>query len=88
MPPEERNGIITGYIINVTAVERGEEMQLQSQSVNIAVDVSPYTSYIFTIAATTTVGKGPYSMVIVVRTPSDGRSLNAHDMICKDAVIS
>ena len=74
--PEERNGIITGYIINITAVERGEEMQLQSQSINVTVDVYPYTSYTFIIAATTSVGKGPYSTVITVRTPPEGRSQN------------
>ena len=74
--PEERNGIITGYIINITAVERGEAMQLQSQSINITVDVYPYTSYTFIIAATTSVGSGPYSTVITVRTPPEGRSQN------------
>ena len=74
--PEERNGIITGYIINITVVDCGEGMQLQSQSINVTVDVYPYTSYTFIIAATTSVGKGPYSTVITVRTPPDGRSQN------------
>ena len=70
--PRERNGIITDYIINVTAVERAEEMQLQSQYNNITLNAYPYTTYMFTIAATTIAGIGPFSTVITTRTPPDG----------------
>ena len=70
--PRERNGIVTGYVINVTAVERGEKLQLQSQYNNITISVYPYTTYEFIIAATTVVGRGPFSTVIIARTPPDG----------------
>ena len=70
--PRERNGIITGYVINVTAVERGERLQLQSQYNNITINAYPYTTYEFIIAATTVVGRGPFSTVISARTPPDG----------------
>ena len=70
--PGERNGIIIGYVINVTAVERGEKLQLQSQYNNITISAYPYTTYEFIIAATTVTGRGPFSTVVTARTPPDG----------------
>ena len=70
--PRERNGIITDYIINVTAVERAEEMQLQSQYNNITLIAYPYTTYTFIIAGKTIAGLGPFSTVVTTRTPPDG----------------
>ena len=70
--PSERNGIISGYIINVTAAERAEKMQLQSQYKNITLNAYPYTTYTFIIAATTIAGVGPFSTVVTTRTPPDG----------------
>ena len=91
---EERNGIITGYVINVTAVERGEKLQLQSQYNNITISAYPYTTYEFIIAATTVAGRGPFSTVVTARTPPDGtfqsaqQTLQSNVEICNTNLLS
>ena len=74
-PPasEEQNGIIISYIVNITGVETGEQLQLtsQSQSVNIT-GLMPYTTYLCIVAASTAIGPGPFSAQIIIRTPEAG----------------
>ena len=74
-PPasEEQNGIITGYIVNITGVETGEQLQLtaQSQSVNVT-GLTPYTTYLCIVAASTAIGPGPFSIQIIIQTPEAG----------------
>ena len=76
-PPHEsdRNGIITEYTINISAVETGEELQLQLNSSTTSVTVTtltPYTTHFCIIAASTSVGIGPFSTIISFLTPEDG----------------
>ena len=72
--PEEQNGIIIGYIINVTVAETGERFQLFSNSTSITVDtLQPFTTYLCIIAARTVIGTGPFSTVITLETPEDGK---------------
>lgn len=72
-PTSEQNGVITGYTINVTAVETGEMFQLFSEETSLNVDtLVPFTTYFCVIAASTSIGTGPFSTVFTLRTPEDG----------------
>ena len=75
----EQNGIITSYVVNITGVETGEQLQLtsQSQSVNVT-GLTPYTTYLCIVAASTTIGPGPFSTQIIIGTPEAG--INAQHM--------
>jgi hypothetical protein len=74
-PTENRNGDITGYIINVTNLDSGVIQQLTTAVVtNITVpNLTPFTVYVVTVSALTAVGMGPFSNVRSVQTPEDGR---------------
>ena len=69
----EQNGIIISYIVNITGVETGERLQLtsQSQSVNVT-GLTPYTTYLCIVAASTAIGPGPFGIQIIIRTPEAG----------------
>ena len=71
--PEDRNGPISGYRINVSIVETGETLVLSSVTPRIHLNtLIPYTTYVFTITASTDVGYGPYSSTFVIRTLEEG----------------
>ena len=74
----DRNGIITEYTINISVVETGEEFQLYLNSSITYVTVTtlrPYTTYLCSIAASTSVGIGPFSTILTFLTPEDGISI-------------
>ena len=74
-PPaiENQNGIITGYVINITAMNRLETFQLLVASNTLYIDsLVPFTTYVCIIAAHTSVGLGPYSTAVFVTTDEDG----------------
>ena len=63
------------YTINVSAVETGEEFQLTSPTTSLTVtSLRPFTTYRCIIAASTSVGIGPFSTVFTLVTPEDGKS--------------
>ena len=71
--PENQNGVITGYVVNLTAVGSGDISQYSSSSENITIgSLHPFTTYSFTVAAQTSVGTGPYTTNSTVMTPEDG----------------
>ena len=71
--PEERNGLIVGYTINITGLDTGERYQQLSASNNLTIEsLSPFSTYICVIAARTSVGIGPFSTVVTVQTLEDG----------------
>jgi receptor-type tyrosine-protein phosphatase Q len=78
-PPlaEEQNGVIINYIINVTDTETGDEFQLSTShnTLTIASNLKPYTTYTCVIAAETFVGLGPFTQHVSFTTheyiPSD-----------------
>ena len=75
-PPkhEDRNGVIIGYVINVTNTRRSETLQYTSNTTALTLStLSPYTTYYYIVAATTSVGTGPFSAVITLLTPQDGK---------------
>ena len=47
-----------------------------------SIDTLPYTSYMVTVAARTSVGVGPPSMEITIETPEDGMTLSLLLCLC------
>lgn len=76
VPLDKRNGIILGYVINVTSHRDNSTLQLYPtppDSTYIAAIFKPYTVYTARIAAYTEVGIGPFSLEISTMTPQDGK---------------
>lgn len=76
-PPalQHRNGIITGYVMNITALSTGEILQVFTSDGNYTVDsLKPFTAYSFIIAASTSVGIGPFSTDLTIQTLEDGKN--------------
>ena len=74
-PPlrEHRNGIVTGYLINLIVVDTGETLQYFSNTTNVTIgSLIPYTSYAFVVAAQTSLGVGPFSDTVSMRTEETG----------------
>ena len=71
--PEDRNGPITNYLIAVSVIETQEMFEINTTMTMFRLlGLTPYTTYEFTIAASTEVGLGPYSAAVSVQTPEDG----------------
>ena len=72
-PPEDQNGIIKNYLVNICVVESGEYFhQLTSNATVLVVDgLHPYYTY-SCIVAVLTVGTGPFTGASVVQLPEDG----------------
>jgi len=73
--PHERNGIVTGYFVNVTAVETGEHFRHFPNSTSLTISARPYTTYMFIIAAGTIAGRGPFSRELTVKTSEVGKTV-------------
>ena len=72
----QQNGIIILYTINVTVADSGEMFQLTSTTTSLTVStLQPFTTYFCIIAASTSVGMGPFSTVVTLQTPEDGMLL-------------
>ena len=70
---EERNGIITNYVINMTIVETGEQSQFTPTEHSIELNrLHPFYTYTFIMAAETVNGTGPYSTAFTIQLPPDG----------------
>ena len=77
-PPslEEQNGVIIGYVINITILENRMNFLLYSNTTSLTVtSLRPYRNYICIIAAVTSIGIGPYSTTVTVTTPQDGKTI-------------
>ena len=78
-PPllQNRNGIITDYIINVTALDTGEIHQYITPNRNLMLNsLAAFSTYAFIIAARTAVGAGPFSTDITIQTLEDGKKIS------------
>ena len=74
-PLQHHNGIIVGYVVNVTLVDTGEVFQLDANAVELTLDsLQSHTSYTIVIAAQTVVGIGPFSTALLFRTEEDGKN--------------
>ena len=71
---EYQNGIIIRYVINVTVEETGEIYQLYTNTTNITATLTPFTMYTIVITAENSVGTGPYTEVVSIRSKEAGNS--------------
>ena len=77
--PEDQNGIVIGYVINIDGVESEEMLQFFSTANNLTViSLTPFTTYLCMVAANTSVGRGPFSTTVSVRTSEEGLLLFEH----------
>ena len=73
--PEEVNGIITGYAVHITGQDNSEIAELQTNTTSIQIrDLHPFYSYVFTAAAITNAGQGPFSPAVYFQMLSAGMS--------------
>ena len=78
----EQNGRIVTYTINVTETGSGVTIQRivpSSQTSILIFSLLPFTSYDCYIAASTSVGTGPFSTILTVNTPEDSKWLGLSD---------
>ena len=69
LPPEDRNGVIRGFIVRLSSVPSGESREITTVYTNITVtSLTPYTVYECVIAAFTAIGSGPPSSIVLART--------------------
>ena len=73
--PDEQNGDIIGYIINVTHADTLLTVQYHTDVARVIItDLDPHTTYVCVVAAMTSVGVGPYSHLLFVQTKEAGMS--------------
>jgi len=76
-PPEDRNGVITQYVVNITglSVAGQEPFVLHTTETSIVVGLlHPSYTYACEVAAVTSVGQGPYRS-ITSQLPEDGKHI-------------
>ena len=75
--PEEQNGVIINYVINITDTDTGDAFQrfTSNNTLTISSNLKPYTTYICGIAAETSVGLGPFSPDISFTTHEHSKSI-------------
>ena len=72
-PLEHQNGIIRSYTVHITEHNTSMEILLSSPTAERVVEsIHPNYDYMCIVAATT-IGLGPFSTSIVVRTSEDGK---------------
>ena len=72
LPSDQQNGVVTGYVINVTVQETGQTFLLFSNTTTLTVQTRPFRTFICVIAAQTSAGPGPFGPVFILSTPQDG----------------
>ena len=71
----ERNGIIISY--TVTLVSGGNSSTFVTSDEMLTLGrLRPFTSYMLTVSASTSVGSGPSTVTITVTTPEDGKTVH------------
>ena len=72
-PPQQQNGDITGYVLRLIPITGGEGMDYETKGQFLFVDeLSPHTTYECIVAARTSVGTGPFSAIVTIRTLEEG----------------
>ena len=72
-PPQNHNGEITGYNTTVTATNSGITFTVFSVANSTVVgSLTPFTTYIYSVAAVTNAGTGPFSSPNTVTTAETG----------------
>ena len=69
----QQNGVIMGYVINITVLQTGETLQVFSNTTSLLLEqLRPFTFYSCIIAAQTSAGIGPFSTTIMFQTEEAG----------------
>lgn len=73
--PEQQNGLLIGYVVNITSLTGRERLYFQTVQLNLTVGgLTPYTTYECIVAAATQLGTGPSSPIVTVTTTEEGIS--------------
>ena len=82
--PEDRNGIIRHYLLNITEVETGRTFQYTPTTAFLQVPLlHPFYTYQWSVSAYT-VGEGPYTNTSTVTTPEDSQY---HITVCHKYIL-
>ena len=76
LPPllGETNGVVTGYVVQITGQDSDERFELFTNMTSIQVEnLRPFYSYVFTVAAQTEAGDGPSSQVVYFQMRAAGK---------------
>ena len=72
-PPLTQNGFIVFYTLILTHNISGQEKMYNSTNTSLTLSgLSPYTWYQCAVAASTAIGRGPFSDLVTIQTPQDG----------------
>ena len=64
--PDKQNGVIVSYVINVMTGDQVQRMVVQSNDSQQTIsNLTPYTTYTFSISASTRIGQGPSISYVV-----------------------
>ena len=75
-PTQHHNGVIRGYKVNITEVETGVFLHLDTSVDSLVIpSLHPFYHYWCTVAAYT-VSVGPYSTTLRIQMPTDGTSIH------------
>jgi len=75
--PENQNGIITHYTVNITDLDTGAYDIIETPSNTLSVlHLQPHTAYGIIIYASTGGGDGPATIPITVQTHEDGKTMH------------
>ena len=75
--PDKQNGVIVSYVINVMTGDQVQRMVVQSNDSQQTIsNLTPYTTYTFSISASTRIGQGPFSAAVATRTSETGKEQN------------
>ena len=78
-PPSSRNGLIINYVIRYSRVgQPTSSIANTSSTQEIITGLHPYANYLFSIAATTSAGVGPFSDSVIVETFESGKHVCVH----------
>lgn len=73
-PPEDRNGAVVSYTVNIQTVAGDATMQHQSTDTEFTItSLDAHTSYAVSVAAQTSIGTGPFTSEVQVTTMEDGK---------------
>jgi receptor-type tyrosine-protein phosphatase Q len=71
LPLNQQNGIISGYVIHYLEDGQEQSVSVPSYVLEYTFEAIPYTEYVLSVAAVNSVGLGPFSATVEVRTPED-----------------
>ena len=81
---EEQNGVIVSYTIIVSDALTGQiaiSRTVPSSQTSVTVmNLLPFTTYLCSIAASTSAGVGPFSQNLTVATSQDSEQTNIHSL--------